>query len=262
MRIRPLRPPRQIIATDPEWEACKSARRALEHHEAIQESASLERSFRRQWSHEVPANPVELNQVLKVLTQKKVPFVLTGAHAIGGWTGRPRATQDVDILVKAGRNHARAVKVLRELYPQLEVRRFPWLTAFFIPGERESVIDVVYPHRADNAETLAHPVWVEDKAAGLRYRIPSLEAALANKYGAMLTATRNVLKRQQDVVDFGHMVKHSEDPGRRPIDLEKLAALGELVWPGGGGEEILRYVAEAKAGQPLSLDFTDKSRGG
>src|SRR5205807_1856008 len=108
----------------------------------------------------------------------------TGAHAIGGWTGRPRATRDVDILVKAGRNHARAVKVIRELYPQLETRNFTGVTAFFVPGENESVIDITYPHRADNEETLNNPVWVKTPD-GLKYRIPSLEAALANKYGAM-----------------------------------------------------------------------------
>ena len=37
------------------------------------------------------------------------------------------------------------------------------------------------------------------------------------------------------------MVIHSMDEGQQPIDLEKLAALGDKVWPG-GGEEILRYL--------------------
>src|SRR5208283_3926283 len=118
---------------------------------------------------------------------------------IGGWTGRPRATQDVDILVKGGRNHVRAVKAIKALYPELEVREFAGVTGFFPPGQRASVIDVTYPHRADIAETLATAIWTEDKKQGLRYRIPSLEAALANKYGAMLTPTRDPKKRGQDV---------------------------------------------------------------
>jgi hypothetical protein len=50
-----------------------------------------------------------------------------------------------------------------------------------------------------------------------------------------------------DAVDFYNMVKHSLDEGRQPIDLAKLEALGELVWPGGGGIEILRLVAEVTA---------------
>src|SRR5207247_1533822 len=129
---------------------------------------------------------------------------------------------DVDILVKGGRNYARAVNAMKALYPQLEVRVILGLTAFFIPGERESVIDISYPRRADNVETLANPVWTEDRATGLRYRIPSLEAALANKYGAMLTLTRNPQKRLLDTADFGFMVEHSMDEGRQPLDMEKL----------------------------------------
>ena len=158
----------------------------------------------------------------------------------------------MNLLVKPGRNLTRAVKAVRELYPQLEVREFAGVWAFFVPGEKDSVIDITYPHRPDLAETLAHPVWVEDR--GLRYRIPALEAALANKYGAMLTPTRNLEKRGQDVVDFRLMVKHSLDEGQQAIDLERLAVLGEKVWPGGGGEEILRLVEQVKAGRSFNLD--------
>src|SRR5262249_60521829 len=117
---------------------------------------------------------------------------------------------------------------------------------------KDSVIDVTYPHRRDLAETLAHPVWVEDR--GLRYRIPALEAALANKYGAMLTPTRNVAKRMIDVGDFMNMVLHSLDQGQQPIDLDRLRDLGEMVWPGGGGEEILQLVERVKAGRSFSLE--------
>src|SRR5438132_12834284 len=178
----------QVAPTDPAWEAAKAARRNLDHNDAIQESFFLQKQFRSMWRSDMPS-PVDLNEILRALIQKKVPFVLTGAHAIGGWTGRPRATQDVDILVKGGRNHIRAVNAIKALYPQLETRDFAGVTAFFIPGEKESVIDVTYPHRADIEETLAHPVWTENKALGLRYRITALEAALANKYGAMINPT-------------------------------------------------------------------------
>ena len=53
----------------------------------------------------------------------------------------------------------------------------------------------------------------------------------------------------QDGVDFYTMVKHSLDEGRVPIDMARLAELGELVWPGGGGKEIVALVEKAKAGE-------------
>jgi hypothetical protein len=234
----------------PEWEAMKASRRNLSHAEAVRECAHLSTQYRKMWS-QMAEVIIDLDRILEGLTAKKVPFVLSGAHGISSWTGRPRATHDVDILVKSGSHYARAVRVIRELYPQLEERRFAGLTAFFPPGEKQSVIEVIYPYRPDNAEALRTAVWVQER--NQRYRIPSLEAALANKYGAMLTPTRDSIKRGQDAVDFAAMVKHSLDEGRQSIDLATLEALGEMVWPGGGGKEILRLVEEVKAGKMPSL---------
>jgi hypothetical protein len=238
----------------PNWpaDAWKGNCRPLDHGAAVRVCAFLSEEYRRHWRAKTKV-VIELTKVVRKLREKKVPFVITGAYGISGWTGRPRSTHDIDILVRAGRNHARAVKAIRELYPNLEVRRFHGLTGFFVPGERESVIDVAMPQRADNAVTLETAIWIEEH--GLQYRIPALEAALANKYGAMLSVNRDAGKRGQDAVDFYFMVKHSLDKGRSPIDLDKLSALGELVWPGGGGAEILRLVADAKAGNVPNLSL-------
>ncbi len=241
-------------ATDAAWEAAKAGRRPLGHDEAVQEVAFLQRQFRVQWSNRVAPSSVDLNLVLKTLTQKRIPFVLTGAHGIAAWTGKPRNTQDVDVLVKAGRNHTRAVNALRALYPQLEVRTFAGVTDFFVPGEKASVIDVTYPHRADLEETLANPPWAVNEEQGLRYRVPSLEEALADKYGAMLTPTRALDKRMQDAVDFTRVVQHSLDEGQRPIDLGRLETLCGKVWAAGGGPEILRLVEQVKAGRAIHRD--------
>jgi hypothetical protein len=238
------------LAGIPEWEAMKAHRRNLSHADAVRECAHLTTQYRRMWSSMADVI-VELDEVIKALTAKKIPFVLTGAHGISGWTGRPRATHDIDILVKGGRNFARAVNAIRALYPQLEARRFAGVTGFFSPGEKQSLVDVTYPHRADNAETLRTAIWVKER--GQRYRVPSLEAALANKYGAMLTPTRDLGKRGMDAVDFYNMVKHSMDEGRQPIDLVTLEGLGEMVWPGGGGKEILRLVEDVMAGKMPNL---------
>jgi hypothetical protein len=243
-----------VISSDPAWEAMKATCRSLDHDEAVQESAFLTRQFYALWGHRFPVSPVDLNLVLRDLRQKKIPFVLIGAHGFGAWTGRPRSTKDVDILVKQGRNHSRAVNLIKALYPNLDVRTLTGVTAFFIPGERESVIDIHYPHRADLHETLRNAIWTENKKKRLRYRVPSLEQALSNKYGAMITPTRPMVNRQQDLVDFSWMVKHSTDKGQRAIDSQRLEILGEKVRPGGGGKGILRLVEALKAEKPVHLD--------
>jgi hypothetical protein len=195
---------------------------------AVRECADLSDLFRRR--HRVAGVVIDFDMIIGTLLKKKIPFVLTGAHGISTWTGRPRSTQDVDILVKPGRNYARELRAVQGLYPRLETRLLPGVAALFVPGEKESVIDVIYPHRLDLARTLETSLWIEDR--GKRYRIPALEAALANKYGASLALNRDAGKRAQDMVDFYTMVRHSLDEGRTPIDMEELAEMGELVWPG------------------------------
>jgi hypothetical protein len=235
--------PHDTIGTRAEWEAMKASRRNLTPADAIRECDFLTAQYRRMFG--MP--DIDLKKIVAALRAKKIPFVLTGAHGIATWTGRPRSTHDVDILVKMGRNHARAVKAIQQLYPDLEMRTFFGVSAFFVPGEKQSVIDVTYPHRLDNAQTLATAITGE--VQGIKVRIPTLEAALANKYGVALALNRDAGKRSQRMVDFYQMVRHSMDEGRDPIDMERLAELGELVWPGGGGKEIVQFVDDAKAGK-------------
>src|SRR5438034_46440 len=123
----------KVAPTDPAWEAMKAARRNIGHDDAVQESVFLQKQFYALWGDRVATSPVDVNVVLRTLTQKKIPFVLTGAHGIGGWTGRPRSTKDVDILVKGGKNCTRAVNAIKALYPELEVRNFAGVMAFFVP---------------------------------------------------------------------------------------------------------------------------------
>jgi hypothetical protein len=223
----------------------------VDHARAVEEAAFLSGLYVKMWAKpgSMHIDPYDL---VRALTAKRIPFVLTGTHGISGWTGQPRATKDVDILVKGGRTLVRAVNAVKKLFPQLEAREFFGVYGFFQPGDKQSLIDVTYPHREDLQETLEHPVWVT--RSGLRFRVPALECALANKYGAMLTPSRNIDKRVTDIADFIRMVSHSLLPDQTPIDLERLEALGEKVWPGGGGKEILLLVETTKAGRSFGLD--------
>ena len=42
--------------------------------------------------------------VVRVLNQAKISFVLVGFHGVGSWMDKPRATEDVDFIV-ASRHH-------------------------------------------------------------------------------------------------------------------------------------------------------------
>src|SRR5438105_12500448 len=82
-----LRLPEGLLG-DPEWEAMKAARRPLSHAQAVAECARLSNQYRKMWVR-MAGVTVDLNAILQTLRAKKIPFVLTGAHGIAGWTGRP-----------------------------------------------------------------------------------------------------------------------------------------------------------------------------
>lgn len=79
------------------------------------------------------------------------------------------------------------------------------------------------------------------------YLVPTLEMALALKFGPMVSLNRADEKKYQDAHDFIRMVKVNPE-----INLEKLATLGELVYPG-GGKEIVDMVRRVRAGKKLNL---------
>src|SRR5262245_28752855 len=171
------RPPKRNIRYLPgyneadwaEYEKMKAHCRNLTPAAAVRECAHLSAEYRRRFA--MPE--IDWKKIAAALQAKKIPFVLTGAYGIATWTGRPRSTHDVDILVKAGRNLQRAVKTVQELYPNLEMHILHGVYAFFVPGERESVIDVTYPHRDDIARTLETAT--VHNVDGVDVRIPRLE---------------------------------------------------------------------------------------
>jgi hypothetical protein len=232
----------------------KSSRRNIGYDDAVQESFYLSKQFRTLLSAGLAESPVDLNQILRTLNVKRIPFLLIGAMSIGGWTGRPRATAGVDILVQKRRDQPRAVRALASIYRKLETCEVDEGVFFFIPGEKYHQIKVLRPCSPDLKELFRDAIRIVSDESAPRYRIPSLESTVASKYAAMRSRKRDVATRMMDAVDFDWMVIHSTDPGRKPIDLARLEFLGEKVWPGGGGKEILRLVDEVKAGKAINLD--------
>jgi hypothetical protein len=182
--------------------------------------------------------------VIAVLNGARVKFMLVGAYGLVGWTQTPRATQDVDVLVGV-RGYKKAVKALRAAFPDLEVENEEVVTRFRNPDNKKVIIDVLKPNQPLYREGLRHTVAV--LSGGQSYKVPSLEMALAMKFAPMISLTRDDAKKHLDAHDFIQMVRANPE-----IDADKLAQLGELVYPG-GGQEILEKVRQVRAGEKLYL---------
>jgi hypothetical protein len=183
-------------------------------------------------------------EVIQVLNEAHVPFVLVGAYGLSGWTQKPRATEDVEVLV-AARSHKKAIRALLAAFPQLEEYDLPVVTRLRDRDTKQVAIEVMKPNQPPHREVFKHTHAVSD--GGQTYRIPSLEMALVMKFAPMISSSRDDVAKYQDAHDFGRMVQANPK-----IDLDKLAELGDLVHPG-GGQEVVEIVRKVRAGEKLLL---------
>jgi hypothetical protein len=182
--------------------------------------------------------------VIAALNEAGVSFILVGAYGIAGWLKSPRATEDVDVVV-AARHQKKAVKALLAAFPHLKADDQEVVIRLRVPGTEEVAIDVIKPNQPLYRVAFKHTTAVD--VGGQHYRIPTLEMALAMKFGPMVSPNRLEEKKHQDAHDFIRMVRLNED-----LDLEQLAELGELVYPT-GGKEILELVRRVRANEKLQL---------
>ncbi len=190
-----------------------------------------------QWQvkHSVP-----LQKVLSVLNESVVEFVLTGVHSISGWTMKPRATVDVDVVI-ASKSHRAAVRAVRRAFPDLVVRDLEVVTRLLDPATNESVIDLMKPK--DRLLKTVFDNSIRVKIEGESARIPDLEMAAALKFAAMVGIYREHPDKMQDAADFARIV--AANPR---LKVERLSKLAELVYAGGGAgvKKLLEAVMEGK----------------
>jgi hypothetical protein len=178
------------------------------------------------------------------LNKAGISFVLAGAYGLSGWLKKPRATQDVDVIV-AAKHIKKATRVLLEAFPRLEADDQAVVVRLRDRDSKVVVIDVMKPTQSLYRETFKHTRLV--LAKGDRYRVPSLEMALTMKFAAMLSPNRDEGDRHLDAHDFIHMIQRNA-----VIESSTLLRLGELVY-GGGGADLVEKVRQVRAGEKLIL---------
>jgi hypothetical protein len=168
------------------------------HACGVQTSTRLTRQFRQ--THRQRAMDISPQAVIDVLVAAGVKnWVLMGLHGYVGYLPDPRATQDVDVMVPS-RQRKRAVKAIREAWPNLIVCELSQVVRFLDPedrtpdGQPKPVIDLMLPWGKFQETILKEYVVIDEET---RHRIPRLEAALVSKYAAMLSDFRDRDKKEQ-----------------------------------------------------------------
>ncbi|HUY36087.1 MAG TPA: hypothetical protein VMV69_25330 [Pirellulales bacterium] len=211
----------------------------VDHARALETTRWLTENQYHRWRPD--AVRVDPEEVIQLLNRAGVKFILMGQHGIGGWLSHARATRDVDVLVQK-RHHAKAVRAIHEAYPALTQVDHVVVTRFLDPKDGDPVIDVMKP-RDLYAEAFKNTIRVGDS-----HDVPNLELALASKFAALVSRNRDVQKKYLDASDFIQLVQRNH----AAIDEVRLRQLGEAVYIG-GGEALLKYVADVKAGRRLRV---------
>ena len=188
---------------------------------------------------QMQGRPIGPEDVARVLRLAGVAYVLVGAHAANGYTGRPRATVDVDVVV---RHPKRAAAAIAAAFPHLTMQDTPVVIRF--KDQTHEAIDLM--------KASASKLWpelikrsTEIQMGSERVRVPLVEGVLAAKFASMSSAGRKRVDKQQDGVDFLRVVDANEK-----IDLGVLHQLGELIFTGGGAE-VVALIAQARRGEQL-----------
>ncbi|WP_182867580.1 hypothetical protein [Stieleria mannarensis] len=201
--------------------------------------------------HRPDSMDVKPSEVCAALERSGVKnWMLMGLHGYVGYMSDPRATQDVDVLVPYSQKK-KAVKALLGRWPTLVVSEMDFVVRFKDPGDLDdagrpkAVIDLMLPWGKLHEQILKEHLFDEPSSG---HRIPTLEAALACKYAAMVSPYRQFERKTQDSADFRKMVKYRGDG----IDRQLLEQLGNLVWEN-GGQEILSFVDLAMTDKQFPL---------
>ena len=205
------------------------------HASGIRISVGITSNYRQ--THQKDAMDIKPQDVIDVLVAAGIKkWVLMGLHGYVGYLPQPRATQDVDVLIRQS-DRKRAVKAVHEAWPMLVIQELEPVVRFkdpadcFNDGSPKPVIDLMLPWDRLNEAILKEKGYsiLDEKT---QHFIPTVEAALASKYAALISDYRDREKKEYDAGDFRRIARANYDRVRR----EPLRRLGDLVWEGGGAE--------------------------
>jgi hypothetical protein len=183
------------------------------------------------------ADPVGVG---RILMDANIPSVMIGGLVVGCHTGRPRATQDLDVIVDSKNLTAAVMKKLGAAVGSKRLEKHPSFISFIkktIVGDRE-VLDLITSKAGSYG--LAFENTIQFTIDGVEFHIPSVEMMIVLKYTAAVNPVRQKAKQAQDWADIYAML--DANPGFGTYNTGYLA---DLVVPG-WGEDLLNKIRDHK----------------
>lgn len=167
--------------------------------------------------------------VSRILTQSGIRSVMIGGLVVGCHSGRPRATQDIDVIVDVMEVPKKVLDQLGALVGSKKLERHPSFVSFMkktILGDRE-VLDIItskagsYGMVFDNCIKLV--------ISDIDIHIPTSEMMVVLKYTAAVNPVRKKAKQAQDWADIFAILDANPK-----INVYAISYLADMVVPGWG----------------------------
>ena len=150
---------------------------------------------------------------LEDLNKSGISFVIVGALAVNVYSKRPRNTQDIDVLTP---NYQEMADYIHKNFPDLEMVSNDVVIRFKSGGKE--VIDVMIPYHK------IFEIALQDTRDAGRFKVPSPEALIAMKFGAIMSQGRDVIQKAEDRVDIARVFLNNE------VDFEKVAQYVSVLY--------------------------------
>lgn len=176
------------------------------------------------------------------------PWALMGLHGYVGYLPRPRATQDVDVLVTYD-DRELAVSAIHMRWPELQILEYEQVVRFLDPSETDGdgkptpVVDLMMPWSKFQETILEKYIYIDQETG---HWLPTLEAAIVSKYAPLVSPHRKIERKDVDAGDFRSIVKTNF----KHIDEHVIRELGDQVWDG-GGDEVMEFIDMAMRDEPF-----------
>ena len=178
--------------------------------------------------------------VAKILNSHNVKFMFIGGTTIGCHTGRPRSTQDVDLIVGNDLDDA----ILDEIGFAVSAKRLEKYSSFisFIVdtavGDRE-ILDIITSKAGSYGIALENTITLIIE--GVEIKIPTAEMLIVLKYTSAINPIRNKSKSLQDWADLFSIVDANLN-----LKLYTIKYIADNIVPGWGEDLIMKINGHKK----------------
>lgn len=174
--------------------------------------------------------------VSEILTQSGIRSVMIGGLVVGCHSGRPRATQDIDVIVDVLEIPKTVINKLGSLVGSKKLEKHPSFISFMKKtalGDRE-VLDIITSKAGSYG--LVFDNCVKLNIFGNDVYIPSAEMMVVLKYTAAVNPIRQKAKQAQDWADIYAILDANSK-----ISVYTVSFLADIVVPG-WGEDLVNKI--------------------